>query len=211
MAMANVKPSLASRLQGHGHLHSPKAQPASRRPHLQRPLAVLTFRRRPLRPLGEGARQRGTFEHRAVRPRWSATVGCPKAPRRRTLRDGALDIVVPAARIVHRVHCGLAAHGRTRPPFGEGFSGSTPACSRSCGSRRTVQQQIDSPGAAGAALGLFESLVGHLQAAEESLSRVRSAMEGAAMRENVAASLLRQADMAHAVEEAQRQGARTPS
>ena len=51
---------------------------------------------------------------------------------------------------------------------------------------------------------------GQLQRAEDSLSAVRAALEGNAQRENVAASLLRQADKDHALEEAQRLQCRTP-
>ena len=71
-----------------------------------------------------------------------------------------------------------------------------------------LQRRVD--GASAAPLALFETVVGHVQAAEELLSNVRSTIEGAAQRENVCATLLRQADKMHALEEAQRLGVRTP-
>ena len=73
-----------------------------------------------------------------------------------------------------------------------------------------LQRLLHETATAGAPLSVVEVLIMHLQVAEEHLSRVRSAVEGAAQRENVCATLLRQADKAHALEEARRQGAHTP-
>ena len=69
---------------------------------------------------------------------------------------------------------------------------------------------MDSADAARAPLATFELLLGRMQAAEEALSCVRGSLEGYGARENVCASLLRRADTAHALEEAQRQSQRTP-
>ena len=68
---------------------------------------------------------------------------------------------------------------------------------------------MDTADASRAPLATFELLVGRLQAAEEALSTLRGCLEGHGGRENVCASLLRRADTAHALEEAQRQSQRT--
>ena len=71
-----------------------------------------------------------------------------------------------------------------------------------------LQRRVDA--ASAAPLSVFETLVSHVQATEELLSTVRSTIEGASQRENVCATLLRQADKMHALDEAQRLGVRTP-
>ena len=73
-----------------------------------------------------------------------------------------------------------------------------------------LQKFMDTADAARAPLARFETLTGQLQRAEDALSTVRAALEGNAQRENVAASLLRQADKDHALDEAQRLQCRTP-
>ena len=73
-----------------------------------------------------------------------------------------------------------------------------------------LQRFLDSHDAALAPLQTFETLVIRLQAAEVELSGVRAVLEGRTQRENVCATLLRQADKKHALAEARRLQQRTP-
>lgn len=73
----------------------------------------------------------------------------------------------------------------------------------------TLTRWVDTAEAVQASLAHTELVVHALQNAEEALSRVRASVEGASQRENVCASLLRQSDTAHALQNARAQGGRT--
>jgi len=72
-----------------------------------------------------------------------------------------------------------------------------------------LQRWVDSADGARASLARVESLLIKLQAAEEVVSAVRSAVEGDSQKENRCANLLRQVDKTHALEEAHRLSSRT--